>query len=85
MIRAAAVALVALAAFAGPVAAQEYPTKPIRFLIPSPPGGGTDTLGRVIKEGLQELWGQPVIVDNRGGASGRIACLLYTSPSPRDS
>ena len=53
--------------------AQTYPDKPIRLLIPSPPGGGTDLLGRIVKDGLSEMWGQPVVVDNRGGASGRIA------------
>jgi len=53
--------------------AQTYPDKPIRLLIPSPPGGGTDLLGRIVKDGLSDMWGQPVVVDNRGGASGRIA------------
>ena len=43
------------------------------MLIPSPPGGGTDILGRILKEGLTDLWKQPIVVDNRGGASGRIA------------
>ncbi|MDB5923356.1 MAG: tripartite tricarboxylate transporter receptor family protein [Betaproteobacteria bacterium] len=62
--------------------AQPYPTKPIRLLIPSPPGGGTDTLGRILKEGFTERWGQPVIVDNRGGASGRIAAAAAAKATP---
>ena len=62
--------------------AQPYPTKPIRLLIPSPPGGGTDILGRILKEGLTELWGQPVVVDNRGGASGRIAAAALAKAAP---
>ena len=53
--------------------AQTYPSKPVRLLIPSPPGGGTDTLGRVLRDPMMQTLGQPIIVDNRGGASGRIA------------
>ena len=64
------------------VLAQEYPTKPIRMLIPSPPGGGTDVLGRLLQEGLNKMWGQPVIVDNRGGASGRIAAEIAAKAVP---
>jgi len=68
-----AIALLATAVLTPTVLAQQYPNKPIRLLIPSPPGGGTDILGRILKEGLTDLWLQPVVVDNRGGASGRIA------------
>jgi tripartite-type tricarboxylate transporter receptor subunit TctC len=79
-------ALAALLTTAAPspaaVGQQEYPNKPIRLLIPSPPGGGTDILGRVLKEGLTELWAQPVVVDNRGGASGRIAAAAVAKASP---
>jgi tripartite-type tricarboxylate transporter receptor subunit TctC len=56
--------------------------KPIRLLIPSPPGGGTDILGRILKEGLTDLWGQAVVVDNRGGASGRIAAAAVAKAPP---
>src|SRR5690606_13837223 len=52
---------------------QPYPHKPIRMVIPSPAGGGTDILGRVVQQGMVERLGQPVVVDNRGGASGQIA------------
>ena len=75
-------ALLGLCAAAPTAHAQQYPTKPIRMLIPSPAGGGTDILGRVVKEGLTELWGQPVIVDNRGGASGRIAGAATAKAAP---
>ena len=61
---------------------QSYPNKPIRMLIPSPPAGGTDTLGRLIREGFQDLWGQPVVIDNRGGASGRIAAAAVAKANP---
>lgn len=62
--------------------AQAYPSKPIRLLIPSPPGGGTDILGRLLQQGLTELWAQPVVVDNRGGASGRIAAAAAAKANP---
>ena len=67
---------------AGPLGAQPYPSKPLRLLIPSPPGGGTDTLGRVLRDPLSEALGQPVIVDNRGGASGRIAAAATAKANP---
>ena len=59
---------------AGAVAgwAQAYPAKPIRFVIPFPPGGSTDLLGRIIGQQWAELMGQQVIIDNRGGAAGII-------------
>jgi len=77
-----AAAILATAALTPSALAQQYPNKPIRLLIPSPPGGGTDTLGRVLKEGLTDLWGQPVVVDNRGGASGRIAAAAAAKANP---
>ncbi|MFH1605056.1 MAG: tripartite tricarboxylate transporter substrate binding protein [Pseudomonadota bacterium] len=62
--------------------AQQYPTKPIRVLIPSPPGGATDILGRLLKRGFDAQWNQPVIIDNRGGASGRIAAAHVAKAAP---
>ena len=76
------VALLGTALLTSPALAQQYPNKPIRLLIPSPPGGGTDILGRLLKEGLTELWMQPVVVDNRGGASGRIAAAAVAKATP---
>jgi tripartite-type tricarboxylate transporter receptor subunit TctC len=74
---------IAITVAAAPAAwAQHYPDKPIRLLIPSPPGGGTDLLGRIVKDGLTELWAQPVVADNRGGASGRIAAAAAAKAPP---
>jgi len=61
--------------------AQTYPSKPIRLLIAASPGGGTDGIGRVMAEALSATFKQPVVAENRGGASGMIASdLLVKSP-----
>jgi len=65
------------------VAAQDYPSKPIRFIIPTAPSGGADVLGRVVGQKLSELLKQPVIFDNRAGAGGVIGSDL-TVKSPAD-
>lgn len=70
----AAAALAAVAALAKPVTAQaqDFPTQTVRIVVPFPAGGTTDILARQLANGLQQRWGKPVIVDNRGGASGTI-------------
>ena len=69
-------AVAALALFAGHAPAQapatDFPAKPIRFVVPSTPGGGGDALGRPIAQRLAEAWGRPVVVENRAGAGGII-------------
>jgi tripartite-type tricarboxylate transporter receptor subunit TctC len=61
-----------LAAVASTGLAVAYPTKQITLIIPFPPGGSTDIVGRIIAEGLSKELGQPVVVDNRGGAGGTV-------------
>jgi tripartite-type tricarboxylate transporter receptor subunit TctC len=77
-----AITLLATVAATPSAFAQDYPIKPIRLLIPSPPGGGTDVLGRILSDRLTKLWGQQVVVDNRGGASGRIAAEVVAKSTP---
>jgi tripartite-type tricarboxylate transporter receptor subunit TctC len=72
-----------LAAASAAVCAQSYPSGAIRMVVPYPPGGGTDILGRQIAQKLNEAWNVPVIVDNRGGASGTIGTALVAK-APAD-
>jgi tripartite-type tricarboxylate transporter receptor subunit TctC len=62
---------------------QSYPVKPVRLIVPNAPGGGTDTVARLIAEKVSPSLGQQIIVDNRGGAGGRIAAELVAR-SPKD-
>jgi len=74
--------LLCLAA-AGGAWAQAYPTKPIRFVVPFPPGGGNDFVARVVGQKLSEDLGQPVVIDNRAGASGQVG-VQYTAQQAPD-
>jgi tripartite-type tricarboxylate transporter receptor subunit TctC len=76
------IAAAACAAILAPAAAQQYPTKPIRFIVPFAPGGGTDLLARTIAQKLNEAWGQPVVVDNRAGGGGNIGTDLVAKSPP---
>ena len=62
-------------------AAESFPTRPIRMIIPFPPGGGTDIMGRIVAQRLTEALGMQVVVDNRGGAGGLIGTELATRAS----
>lgn len=71
----------ALAPLVGAVA-QSYPTRPVRMLVPFPPGGGSDTIARIVAQKFSEALGQQVLVDNRAGASGNIAGDLTAKATP---
>ncbi|HEY8579168.1 MAG TPA: tripartite tricarboxylate transporter substrate binding protein [Beijerinckiaceae bacterium] len=77
-----AAAAVALAFAAAPAAAQDYPTRPIRFVNSSVPGGGADVIVRFIAARVQALAGQPVVVENKPGANGAIANDFVVNAKP---
>ena len=72
-----------LALSAGAAAAQEYPAKLIRFMVPFPPGTATDALARAIGPKLNEMWGQPVVIENRPGA-GSVVGTSVVANAPAD-
>lgn len=59
-----------------------YPDRPIRMVVPFPPGGPNDTLARMVAQGLSQRWGQNIIVDNRGGGSGIIGIEIVAKSAP---
>src|SRR5262249_50929914 len=63
-------------------AAQAYPTRPVTLVIPFPPGGGNDALGRMVADKMSKSLGQQVVVDNRGGAGGTIATRAVARSAP---
>ena len=62
--------------------AQTYPAKPVRIIVPFPPGGATDLVTRILAQKLTETWGQQVVADNRAGASGNIGAELAAKAPP---
>src|SRR5687768_14237044 len=72
-----------VACLATPAFGQDYPAKQVRVVLPFPPGGGSDLIARVVAQKLTGTLGQPVVVDNRAGASGNIAAEIVAK-APAD-
>ena len=81
MLKSFAVAL-ALCLAGAAFAQDKFPDKPVRFIVPFPPGGGTDALARILGAKLSEQWGQQVIIDNRAGAQGNIGTAAGAKAAP---
>jgi len=77
-------AVLAAAWLVGPVVAQttDFPNKPVRIVVPFPPGGATDITARVVAEKLSTKWGQPVVIDNKAGAGGNVGSDLVAKSAP---
>ncbi|HTP97247.1 MAG TPA: tripartite tricarboxylate transporter substrate binding protein [Burkholderiales bacterium] len=67
---------------ATPAAPQSYPARPVRMIVPFPPGGATDIIGRMLAQKMQEVWGQTIIVDNRPGAGTVVATDIAAKSNP---
>src|SRR5580704_7085113 len=74
--------LCALVLAAAPAAAETWPAHPVRVMVPFTAGGPTDVLARLIGEKLSRAWGQPVVVENRGGAGGNIGTEIAARAAP---
>jgi len=72
----------ALAGMAMPTAAQQYPVRPVRLISPNPAGGANDLIGRIVAQKIGELLGQPMVMDNRGGAGGTIGTEMAARAAP---
>src|SRR5688572_33196347 len=76
------VPFVAAMLFVSAVAAQGWPQKPVRFIVPFPPGGATDIAARLLGEKLSQIWGQSVVIENRGGAGGGVGAAEAARAAP---
>ena len=74
--------LAAFALLSGAAAAQTYPDHPVTLLVPFPPGGATDAIARIIQDPLQKSLGQPIVIENIGGAGGMIAADKAARANP---
>jgi len=78
-----AAACLALAGIAVTAQAQDFPSRPVKILVPQTPGGASDALARIIALKLSEKWGQPVVVENRAGAGGNVGMEVVAN-APAD-
>ena len=69
-------------AYAGAALAQTYPAKAVKIIVPFPPGGPADVMGRIYADKLGAIWNQPVVIDNRGGAGGNIGSEIAAKAVP---
>src|SRR5262249_1289479 len=79
---AALVSLAASQGFAGGAAAQNYPARPVRLVVPFAPGGPADVIGRIISQQLNMILGQSLVIENRGGAGGTIGARFAAMADP---
>lgn len=70
------------AALAAEGSAGSFPARPVKLIVPFPPGGGTDILARPLAQRLGEYWGQPVVIENRGGAGGNLGAAATAKSAP---
>ncbi len=77
-----ALALIAGLMFSAAAAAQSWPAKPVKFIVPFPPGGATDISARLLGQRLSEMWGQTVVIENRGGAGGGVGAAEAARAAP---
>ena len=82
MLRRAILIAVALLCGVGSAFAQDYPTRPVKIVVPFPAGGGTDALARVVAKGLEQRLGQPFIIENRGGAGTTLGATAVARSDP---
>jgi tripartite-type tricarboxylate transporter receptor subunit TctC len=81
-LRSSGAAAALLLSLCAATASAQYPTRPIRLLVPNPPGGATDTIARVVAPKLGEALGQPVVVENRPGSNGNLSSELAAKAAP---
>ena len=74
--------LLLLALVTGTALAQPFPSKPVRWVVPFPPGGATDIIARIVAQKMSEAWAQPVVVENRAGAAGAIGSEAVARAAP---
>jgi tripartite-type tricarboxylate transporter receptor subunit TctC len=76
------VAALAAMLFTAAAQAQSWPQKPVRFIVPFPPGGATDISARLLSQQLSEMWGQTIVIENRGGAGGGVGAAEAARAAP---